>query len=88
MLLHVHKDSVDSLDLKEIDNEFAEESEHRLKIFVIPLVEVKKNELQAMYDLYVKLVLTICAISRLRSAYRRSSIRATISQPNSIELRK
>ena len=34
ILLHVHKDYVDSLDLKQIHNDFVEGSEHRLRMFV------------------------------------------------------
>ena len=33
VLLHVHKDSVDLLNLKQIYNEFVEGSEHRLRMF-------------------------------------------------------
>lgn len=33
MLLHVHKDVVDSLDLKSVANDFVMDSEHRQKIF-------------------------------------------------------
>ena len=33
MLLHVHKDITDSLDLKAVANEFVADSEHRLKVF-------------------------------------------------------
>ena len=33
MLLHVHKESVDFLNLKQIHNEFVEGSEHRLRMF-------------------------------------------------------
>lgn len=33
MLLHVHKDIVDSLDLKCVANDFVADSKHRLKIF-------------------------------------------------------
>ncbi len=33
MLLHVHKESVDLLNLKQIHNEFVEGSEHRLRMF-------------------------------------------------------
>ena len=33
MILHVHKDRTDALDLKEVANEFVSGSEHRLRIF-------------------------------------------------------
>ena len=33
MLLHVHKESVDLLNLKQIHNKFVEGSEHRLRMF-------------------------------------------------------
>ena len=33
MILHVHKDVTDTLDLKLIADEFIDDSEHRLKIF-------------------------------------------------------
>lgn len=33
MILHVHKDTTDTLDLKSIANEFVGESEHRASIF-------------------------------------------------------
>ena len=33
LMLHVHKDLTDSLDLLEVANSFVSDSEHRLKIF-------------------------------------------------------
>ena len=36
MVLHVHKDMTDAIDLQKIANEFVGDSEHRLKIFGKP----------------------------------------------------
>ena len=33
LMLHVHKDLMDSLDLLEVSSDFESDSEHRLKIF-------------------------------------------------------
>ena len=45
LMLHVHKDLTDSLDLIEVANSFVSDSEHRLRIFgKFALQSIRNNE--------------------------------------------
>ena len=59
MLLHVHKERVDSLQLECVANDFVRESEHRLKIFGVSvtmfLFQLMLSLLQTMLNFTMNL---------------------------------